>query len=217
MARGVGAVTQMMKYLATGGGFMSLPSAPLLRFPAHTARARHARRADASRALFHQGPEDPQAAGFPVDDDFLLSAAAESLGSIHIRSQPEGPAGHPLQLPRRSDRPARHGRRLPHDAEIVDTRRWMPIATRSIRRAVVGSDDEILTWFRNNSQTAYHPIGTCLRVPGPNAVVDDRLKVHGIEGLRIADASTFRPCLGQHQCAQHHGGREAADLLRGVG
>jgi choline dehydrogenase len=32
MARGVGAVAQMMKYLVTGGGFMSLPSAPLLAF-----------------------------------------------------------------------------------------------------------------------------------------------------------------------------------------
>ncbi len=32
MARGLGAMTQMMKYLATGGGFMSLPSAPLLAF-----------------------------------------------------------------------------------------------------------------------------------------------------------------------------------------
>ena len=55
----------------------------------------------------------------------------------------------------------------------------------------VGSDEEILTYIRNNSQTAYHPIGTCRMGPGPNTVVDDKLKVHGIEGLRIADASIF--------------------------
>jgi hypothetical protein len=68
MARGVGAVSQMMKYLATGGGFMSLPSAPLARLPAHAARAGDARRADAHRALLDQGPQDAQAAGLPVDD-----------------------------------------------------------------------------------------------------------------------------------------------------
>src|SRR5262249_30772425 len=57
--------------------------------------------------------------------------------------------------------------------------------------ATVQSDEEILTWIRNNSQTAYHPIGTCRMGPGPNAVVDDKLKVHGLEGLRVADASIF--------------------------
>ena len=55
----------------------------------------------------------------------------------------------------------------------------------------VDSDEEILSYIRNNSQTAYHPIGTCRMGPGPNTVVDDKLKVHGIEGLRVADASIF--------------------------
>ena len=48
------------------------------------------------------------------------------------------------------------------------------------------------TWIRNNSQTAYHPIGTCRMGPaGPTTVVDDKLKVHGLEGLRVADASVM--------------------------
>ena len=54
------------------------------------------------------------------------------------------------------------------------------------------TDEQILTWIRNNSQTAYHPIGTCRMGPaGPTTVVDDKLKVHGLEGLRVADASIF--------------------------
>jgi len=47
---------------------------------------------------------------------------------------------------------------------------------------------QILDWIRNNSQTAYHPIGTCRMGSGPNTVVDEKLRVHGLEALRIADA-----------------------------
>jgi choline dehydrogenase len=37
--------------------------------------------------------------------------------------------------------------------------------------------------------TIFHPVGTCAMGRGPEAVVDDRLRVHGIEGLRVIDAS----------------------------
>ena len=82
----------------------------------------------------------------------------------------------------------------------------------------VNSDDEILTWIRNNSQTAYHPIGTCRMGPvGPNTVVDDKLKVHGLEGLRVADASIF-PTMpsGNTNAPSIMVGEKAADLLRNV-
>jgi choline dehydrogenase len=46
-----------------------------------------------------------------------------------------------------------------------------------------------LDWARNNSTTIYHPTGTCKMGPGPDAVVDARLRVHGIAGLRVADCS----------------------------
>ena len=51
------------------------------------------------------------------------------------------------------------------------------------------SDDEILDWVRSAAETTYHPVGTCKMGSDPMAVVDARLRVHGIEGLRIADAS----------------------------
>ncbi|TRD17826.1 GMC family oxidoreductase [Palleronia caenipelagi] len=50
-------------------------------------------------------------------------------------------------------------------------------------------DAGTLEWARNFSTTIYHPTGTCKMGPGPDAVVDARLRVHGIEGLRIADCS----------------------------
>jgi choline dehydrogenase len=55
----------------------------------------------------------------------------------------------------------------------------------------VRSDDELLDFARRNGTTTFHLIGTARMGPAtdPSAVVDDRLRVHGIEGLRVADAS----------------------------
>ena len=50
-------------------------------------------------------------------------------------------------------------------------------------------DDELLEWVRNNAETTYHPIGTCKMGQDDMAVVDERLRVRGIKGLRVADAS----------------------------
>ena len=49
--------------------------------------------------------------------------------------------------------------------------------------------DGLLNWARNTSTTIYHPTGTCKMGRDDMAVVDARLRVHGIEGLRVADAS----------------------------
>ena len=57
--------------------------------------------------------------------------------------------------------------------------------------AKVGMDDEdaTLDWARRNSVTIYHPVGTCKMGVDPMAVVDTYLRVKGIDGLRVADAS----------------------------
>ena len=51
------------------------------------------------------------------------------------------------------------------------------------------SDDEILDWVKQAAETTYHPVGTCKMGSDAQAVVDARLRVHGIAGLRVADAS----------------------------
>ena len=53
----------------------------------------------------------------------------------------------------------------------------------------VQSDDEWTDYIRANAIGVYHPAGTCKMGHDPMAVVDDGLKVHGLEGLYVADAS----------------------------
>lgn len=55
----------------------------------------------------------------------------------------------------------------------------------------VETDAQWLDFARRNGQTIYHPIGTCSMGQGPRAVVDPRLRVHGLQGLRVVDASVM--------------------------
>lgn len=51
------------------------------------------------------------------------------------------------------------------------------------------SDEMLLAYARGAGTTIYHPVGTCQMGHGPQAVVDPQLRVHGVEGLRVVDAS----------------------------
>lgn len=55
--------------------------------------------------------------------------------------------------------------------------------------AAVASDAQLLEFARLAGSTIYHPVGTCQMGHGPMAVVDDQLRVRGLEGLRVVDAS----------------------------
>ena len=59
--------------------------------------------------------------------------------------------------------------------------------------ASVQTDEEILEFWKSDSMSTYHPVGTAKMGPAedPDAVVDHELRVHGIEGLRVVDASIF--------------------------
>ncbi len=51
------------------------------------------------------------------------------------------------------------------------------------------TDAQIEAFIRQHADTIYHPVGSCRMGPGPGDVVDAQLRVHGIEGLRVVDAS----------------------------
>ena len=69
-----------------------------------------------------------------------------------------------------------------------------PILTRlggkeAPKSASATTDAEIEQFIRNYADTVYHPVGSCRMGPGPMDVVDAELRVHGLKGLRVVDAS----------------------------
>lgn len=91
----------------------------------------------------------------------------------------------------------------PDDERVmIATLRWIrriagaaPLAGMIVREDLPGpgvqSDADVMDFVRRNSQTLYHPVGTCRMGSDEQAVVDARLRVHGIERLRVVDASVM--------------------------
>ena len=80
----------------------------------------------------------------------------------------------------------------------------------------VQSDDELDAYIRASCYVAQHPVGTCAMGMGERSVIDPELKVIGIEGLRVADASVMPTVPGGNTnlpCIMI--GEKAADLIRG--
>jgi len=82
----------------------------------------------------------------------------------------------------------------------------------------VRSKHEIDAWVRQALETCYHPVGTCKMgtVSDTSAVVDDKLKVHGVSGLRVVDASIMPSIVsGNTNAPTIMVAERAADLIRG--
>ena len=77
-------------------------------------------------------------------------------------------------------------------------------------------DASLARYVREHAQTAYHPAGTCRMGTGDGAVVDSELRVHGLDGLRVVDASVMPRLIRGHTHAPTLMIAErAADLIRG--
>ncbi len=91
----------------------------------------------------------------------------------------------------------------PEDCQMaIDTVRYIrryaaqsPLAEHVVSELLPGAecktDEQVLDAFRRLSTSGLHATGTCRMGPDANAVVDDRLRVRGVEGLRVADCSVI--------------------------
>ncbi|MCV2219179.1 GMC family oxidoreductase [Thauera sp. Sel9] len=114
-----------------------------------------------------------------------------SRGQVEIRSADPlaYPAIHPNYLADERDHPVVVGgikvaRRIAAAPSLAPH-----ILSEFVPGSSFATDDELLDAARRYSQSIYHPVGTCKMGQDPMAVVDERLRVHGVDRLRVVDAS----------------------------
>ncbi|TMJ26442.1 MAG: choline dehydrogenase [Alphaproteobacteria bacterium] len=191
-ARGWRLAREAAKYALFGEGFLASTSVPI-RLYFRTRVGLETPDATVSIAPFlyeRVGYERrvSKQAGITMNVNVLRS---ESTGSIHVKSADpaEPPAIRFNFLSTEHDRTGvlaaiRKGR------ELMATTPLKEVTGEEIAPgAHLQKDDELLDWVRKNAETTYHPVGTCKMGGDPMAVVDAQLRVHGIQGLRVADAS----------------------------
>jgi len=189
--RGLNLVKEVVKYYTTGRGILTFTAGivygfvrtrPGLETPDLQFHMAHASYDSAQKRLLEKAP------GMTVT---IGQCRPDSRGSIHIKSATPGaePAIRPNFLSAQTDR----------DTTVAGLQIARTIAAHpSLARYVayenkpgkdVNTYDEWLSFARGNGQTTYHVIGTCKMGRDPMAVVDERLRVYGIAGLRVIDAS----------------------------
>ena len=75
--------------------------------------------------------------------------------------------------------------------ELAEQPALKKIIKRTVTNINISDKKQVEDFVRNALASYWHPVGTCAMGKGPDAVVDNLLKVHGIENLRIADASVM--------------------------
>ncbi len=191
-ARGWRGAREALKYALWGEGFLASTSVPI-RMYFRTRPGLETPDATISIApfLYERVGQERRIAkrcGITMNVNVLRS---ESTGSIHAKSADpaEPPAIRFNFLSSQHDR----------DGVLAAIRKGRELMATSPLKEITGeeiapgahlkTDDELIEWVRHNAETTYHPVGTCKMGNDPMAVVDPELRVHGIAGLRVADAS----------------------------
>lgn len=101
--------------------------------------------------------------------------------------------------------------------ELSQTRAFSKIITGEALPGPERSESELIQYIRNHASTIWHPVGTCKMGYDQMAVVDPELRVHGINRLRVADASIMPTIVSANpNAAIIMIGEKASDLIRGT-
>ncbi len=191
-ARGLGLVRQALRYAISRGGLLGAVAAPLRAFVfSREGLAAPDLLLGWVPMLTEPGPAGPRIARESGVTCYAHPMRPESKGHIHIVSsdprQPPAINFNFLSAPIDAELTARAIRIA---RAIMTAPAMAPLKVTEVAPGVeLHSDEEILDWVRGAAETTYHPVGTCKMGADAQAVVDARLRVHGIDGLRVADAS----------------------------
>jgi choline dehydrogenase-like flavoprotein len=98
---------------------------------------------------------------------------------------------------------------------LMETPSLRALQTKDMFTSDVKTDDDIRKLLRARVDTVYHPVGTCKMGNDASAVVDPKLRVHGLEGLRVVDASIMPTLIGGNTNAPTIMiGEKAADMIK---
>lgn len=191
LARGFKFLLEIARYYVSGTGVLTRAAAPVFGF----ARTRPNLKTPDVQFAIGPGSYDPARLGRLEKQPGMTVATSQcrpvSRGTIHIKSPVPGsaPAIRPDFLSSETDRDCvvasmRIARKIMHHPAIA---KYLAFEMRPSER--VQSYDELLDYARHTGRGYGHHVGTCRMGHDPMAVVDDRLRVHGIAGLRVIDAS----------------------------
>ncbi|MGC3987330.1 MAG: GMC family oxidoreductase N-terminal domain-containing protein [Pseudorhodoferax sp.] len=206
------------RYLLTHGGYLALGAAPVTAYAASEPGAGIDLQLSFNAMSFSANASGEVAAdGFCGASGSMVLLTPESRGHMELASSDplQTPIFHPNYFSQESDirRSVAGLRQLRRIAQT------QPMAARIVEELKPGpaveSDEQLFDYLRRFGSTAWHQVGTCKMGADGEAVVDARLRVHGVRRLRVVDASimptvvsgnTNAPCIMI--------GEKGADMVR---
>ena len=216
-ARGLGLVRQALRYALSRRGLLATVGAPMRAF----VRSREGLAAPDLLLgwvpmLTEPGPRGPRISRESGMTCYAHPMRPESKGHIHIASaDPRTPPAIQFNFLSAPVDGALTVRAVRIARAIMTAPAMAPLKVSEIGAGVgQTTDEQIIAWVKKAAETTYHPVGTCKMGRDDMAVVDPALRVHGIGGLRVADASIM-PTLtsGNTNAPAIMIGEKASDLV----